>query len=723
MSNMIGPALPPPITDNTNIRKTDSSSPWAISDALTAQDIARNKRFKGAIQSTPWLDHWEFEDVGRSLATGARSCLLVGTTKNKKARARKRRRHSDDADYQQRPEAIPTSSTAPRAMMEEPLASLYRALDRMSVWKIRMDTRIPHAVESSYQLAQVHARSNNNNNNGNNHRSYGGTEELRLAYGCAILRSINGLADALQQTRAHAASIAVLCGDLGIPSWLVDVRHAATHNQLPTLSVLKLAATTLLEYLQQQYWEPRSFLTSYNNVGDANSSRGERNSVMTDLVQHLLAYKEQQEIALAKAYTEAERKAAERKGKTDNSSNKSKSKKKTPARKKALLSYDSSDSDEEVYLDGLVSSSWNPALSSSKTMGTSINRFAVLFEEDTKKKKKNKEQKTKPDVKATAEEKAEQKKTKEASPHHHARQFIKTAMQSNQFDVAYQAALLFLVWGGVGGMEQGALLPPPVASADELYPETAAGIQRMQQMYGILLVVLGHEWSGFLHALMIHLVDSIMTLEQTQSQPHEEEAAETIKEKSRRLFFLESWVRYLLSRDFVANFQNGLNKKKNSKTNINSKAKTINQEMAPWSFLEQMWYPLNSLCDRLELSCSSSSRATSQRLVDLFCDVLGEYRVSQFGVVFDDEDDGESVLSRENGAEDVVDSMEEDGLPPSSTSSRNEETLDDTAKPEVPENTAKDKSDSSPRKRRAWVKCTSWEPCTIGALPGHPCCS
>jgi hypothetical protein len=25
--------------------------------------------------------------------------------------------------------------------------------------------------------------------------------------------------------------------------------------------------------------------------------------------------------------------------------------------------------------------------------------------------------------------------------------------------------------------------------------------------------------------------------------------------------------------------------------------------------------------------------------------------------------------------------------------------------------------------RSAWVRCTVWEPCSIGVLPGHPCTS
>ena len=36
---------------------------------------------------------------------------------------------------------------------------------------------------------------------------------------------------------------------------LVDVRHEATHNELPTLALLRLAAAAALDWLRSGYWQ------------------------------------------------------------------------------------------------------------------------------------------------------------------------------------------------------------------------------------------------------------------------------------------------------------------------------------------------------------------------------------------------------------------------------------------------------------------------------------
>jgi hypothetical protein len=72
----------------------------------------------------------------------------------------------------------------------------------------------------------------------------------------AVSRTVNGLTDTLQQSRAYASSVMHLGQLLGIPGWIVDVRHRATHNAMPSLPVLRSAAVTLLRYLDQVYWTP-----------------------------------------------------------------------------------------------------------------------------------------------------------------------------------------------------------------------------------------------------------------------------------------------------------------------------------------------------------------------------------------------------------------------------------------------------------------------------------
>lgn len=62
-----------------------------------------------------------------------------------------------------------------------------------------------------------------------------------MSYAAAIIRLVNGLVDPLQ-LGAYARSIASIAQQLGLPAWLVELRHAATHEDLPSLEVLRDAA-------------------------------------------------------------------------------------------------------------------------------------------------------------------------------------------------------------------------------------------------------------------------------------------------------------------------------------------------------------------------------------------------------------------------------------------------------------------------------------------------
>ena len=64
---------------------------------------------------------------------------------------------------------------------------------------------------------------------------------LRQSYATAIIRMVNGLVDPLQ-IGAYARSIASIATQLGLPLWLVELRHAASHEDLPSLELLRDAA-------------------------------------------------------------------------------------------------------------------------------------------------------------------------------------------------------------------------------------------------------------------------------------------------------------------------------------------------------------------------------------------------------------------------------------------------------------------------------------------------
>ncbi|GIL50713.1 hypothetical protein Vafri_6829 [Volvox africanus] len=77
---------------------------------------------------------------------------------------------------------------------------------------------------------------------------------LRLRYSMPLIRLVNGISDSQQRGRV-ASSVAVLSDAAGLPRALVDVRHEATHNELPSLPLLRAAASSALLWLRDNYWD------------------------------------------------------------------------------------------------------------------------------------------------------------------------------------------------------------------------------------------------------------------------------------------------------------------------------------------------------------------------------------------------------------------------------------------------------------------------------------
>lgn len=90
-------------------------------------------------------------------------------------------------------------------------------------------------MESTLALLVVIQQDRNTSGASFNHLS------LRQSYAAAVIRLVNGLVDPLQ-LGAYARSIASIAAQLGLPAWLVELRHAATHEDLPSLELLREAA-------------------------------------------------------------------------------------------------------------------------------------------------------------------------------------------------------------------------------------------------------------------------------------------------------------------------------------------------------------------------------------------------------------------------------------------------------------------------------------------------
>ncbi|KIM47925.1 hypothetical protein M413DRAFT_7067 [Hebeloma cylindrosporum] len=128
---------------------------------------------------------------------------------------------------------------------ENDISSKIYAINRISAWKAV--TPIPHALESTLALLVVVVQ--------DSQRAPIPAIFFRQSYAAAIIRLVNGLVDPLQVS-TYARSITSIAQQLGIPSWLVELRHAATHEDLPSLDLLREAARQAMAWLLQNYFFP-----------------------------------------------------------------------------------------------------------------------------------------------------------------------------------------------------------------------------------------------------------------------------------------------------------------------------------------------------------------------------------------------------------------------------------------------------------------------------------
>ncbi|KAH9921458.1 Las1-like-domain-containing protein [Fomitopsis serialis] len=122
------------------------------------------------------------------------------------------------------------------------------AVNKLAAWKAV--TSLPHALESAHALLTVTLHDMALQSQGSS--SY---LSLRQGYSTAVIRLVNGLVDPLQ-LGAYARSINSIAAQLGLPQWLVELRHAATHEDLPSIEVLREAARQAMAWLLNNYFLP-----------------------------------------------------------------------------------------------------------------------------------------------------------------------------------------------------------------------------------------------------------------------------------------------------------------------------------------------------------------------------------------------------------------------------------------------------------------------------------
>ncbi|KAK9842959.1 hypothetical protein WJX74_004892 [Apatococcus lobatus] len=123
-----------------------------------------------------------------------------------------------------------------------------RALSRIGVWRAR--GRVPLGADLAAALIELRQR----DRPGGSAQGSAAEAVLQMQYSMTFIRLVNGVADSAQKGKV-ASSVANLAGYAGIPGSLIDIRHEASHNELPALPLLRTAARQALAWLQATYWQ------------------------------------------------------------------------------------------------------------------------------------------------------------------------------------------------------------------------------------------------------------------------------------------------------------------------------------------------------------------------------------------------------------------------------------------------------------------------------------
>lgn len=117
-----------------------------------------------------------------------------------------------------------------------------RAIGRVRALATR--GKISHGLESTALLTSVRLQDTERAPD---------ADVLRLSYAMALIRFVNGLLDPLQQSN-YAIPLHTLAKTLNLPSFFVELRHMGTHEQLPSLHMLRIASNRALQWLFDNYW-------------------------------------------------------------------------------------------------------------------------------------------------------------------------------------------------------------------------------------------------------------------------------------------------------------------------------------------------------------------------------------------------------------------------------------------------------------------------------------
>ncbi|OJJ51020.1 hypothetical protein ASPZODRAFT_127016 [Penicilliopsis zonata CBS 506.65] len=111
----------------------------------------------------------------------------------------------------------------------------------VALWKQK--GTLPHPVEATALLTDAILHDDAERNS---------VFSIRATYSAAFCRFVTGLVDS--KLHGQRKTMFARAMDLGLPASFVELRHEATHRELPSLVVLRKAASRSLDWLWGYYW-------------------------------------------------------------------------------------------------------------------------------------------------------------------------------------------------------------------------------------------------------------------------------------------------------------------------------------------------------------------------------------------------------------------------------------------------------------------------------------
>jgi len=450
------------------------------------------------------------------------------------------------------------------------------------------------------------------------------------------------------QKKSAMLSVSHCCSLAGLPLWIVDVRHDASHNDLPSLGVCRIGALESLRFWGEKFWvvlEERVWGdVDVNGSGDFSekvSGNGPGNEEPGGICALAMRYLENyQKAAMTearerkvldnnKAMKEEKRKEMRlqqrwdqrRQAEEDTSKLSSAGHEDVGYHTAVLDEVETGDTAEKIQEkeeDVLVLPSENEQVekkrdrkraASEQNNNNNGGRIAwwVLGDDsnDTPKKKKKKktEQKDNDDDVLKAEAKSDPANISCATYNHGETIITATESKSNgtsaptnenkgstsrdlaaeflkmvPIDISFSSALRFLVWGrsanctlsesdNVENEEETwlgpALLPPPAATplSQDNNTNKEELFDNLRVMYDPFLIGMVNAYPGFLPALFVHLMDSLLCVNEAISNLAKESSSDNRDgddNYSNQLHLnseiISNWARYILSREFHMHF-------------------------------------------------------------------------------------------------------------------------------------------------------------------------